>query len=90
MKDWKRPERAERPVPLLLRVKYLREGAKLPFRGSAGSAGLDLCSTDDVMLFPGDIRQIRTGVAMEIPFGYWGHLVARSSFGKIRVRLSAG
>lgn len=73
-----------------IRVKRLTEEAVVPTRGTDGSAGLDLYATEEAVLWPGDIRAIGTGIAIEIPHGYWGCLMTRSSFGVRGVRLASG
>jgi dUTP pyrophosphatase len=55
-----------------LKVKRLDPEAKLPSRAYAGDAGLDLYSVEDVALEPGGRHAIRTGIAIEIPFGCVG------------------
>lgn len=55
-----------------LNVKKLVPEAKLPSRATAGDAGLDLYSIEEIAIQPGDRLVVKTGVAMEIPFGYAG------------------
>lgn len=76
-------------VPLL-KVKRLHPDAVLPTRGTPGSAGLDLYAIEDVEIQPDGIGEMHTGLAMEIPPGYFGLFLTRSSTGKKMVRLSAG
>ena len=66
-----------------VRVKILKEGAKLPTYGSAQAAGADLyaCLDEDVVIAPGETKKIPTGIAMEIPDGCAGLIYARSSLG---------
>ena len=61
-----------------LKVKALREGAKLPTRGTELSGGLDLYSDFDGLLkeYP---QKVPTGIAVEIPAGYVGLIQTRSS-----------
>ena len=63
-----------------IRVKRLREGAKLPTYGSAEAAGADLyaCLDADVVIEPGQSAFIPTGLSMEIPKGCAGLIYARS------------
>lgn len=61
-----------------LKVKALREGAKLPTRGTEGAAGLDLYCYGPWPLFTSP-RKIPTGIAVEIPAGYVGLIQTRSS-----------
>ena len=52
----------------VLKIKKLREDAKIPFRATAGSAGMDLyaCIDDAVTIPPHEIRLIPTGIAIEL------------------------
>lgn len=63
-----------------IRVKILREGAKLPTYGSAEAAGADLyaCIPEPVTLAPGETAFIPTGIALEVPRGCAGLVYARS------------
>ena len=69
-----------------VRVKKLRENAKLPVYGTAYSAGADLCACLDapVTLMPGETRLIPIGISMEIPEGYAGLVFARSGLASKR------
>ena len=66
-----------------VRVKLLREGAKLPTYGSAEAAGADLyaCLENPVTIEPGQSVFIPTGIALEVPKGCAGLIYARSSMG---------
>lgn len=70
--------------------KKLHEDAKEPTRGTENSAGLDLYCLEDTVIEPWRSAVIRTGLAFEIPDGYFGHLVTRSSLGVRRIRMNAG
>ena len=61
-------------------IKKLTETAKLPERGSAYAAGYDLFADvkEALEIAPHTTMMIPTGVAMEIPEGYWGGVFARS------------
>jgi dUTP pyrophosphatase len=64
-----------------IRVKKLRSGAKLPTSGSAYAAGYDLYAcmeTETVTIAPKETAKIGTGLAVEIPEGYFGAVFARS------------
>ncbi len=63
-----------------IRVKILREGAKLPTYGSAEAAGADLyaCLEAPVTIAPGETVFIPTGIALEVPRGCAGLVYARS------------
>ena len=63
-----------------VRVKILKEGAKLPAYGSVEAAGADLyaCLDEAVTIRPGETRLIPTGIALEVPKGCAGLIYARS------------
>ena len=64
-----------------VKVKKLDERAILPTRGSSSAAGWDLyaLSTEEPTVIQGSKTElIHTGIAMEIPEGYFGAIYARS------------
>ena len=61
-----------------LRFKRLHPEARLPARGSALAAGLDLCAVERVTIQPGGRAAVRTGLAVEIPAGFYGRVAPRS------------
>ena len=52
-----------------LKIKKLRENAKIPFRATPGSAGMDLyaCIDEPVTLGAGEKAVIPTGIAIALP-----------------------
>jgi dUTP pyrophosphatase len=63
---------------MTLRVRRLDARARLPTRAYPGDAGLDLYALEDGVLEPGERASIRTGIAVEIPEGEAGLVLARS------------
>ena len=63
-----------------VRFKRLNDLAKIPTRGSKFSAGYDLyAATDhDIQIPPHSTVMIGTGLAMELPIGWFGAIFARS------------
>ena len=61
-----------------MRIKKLNDSAILPTLGSPFAAGWDLYSTDTVTISPQETKLIHTGLAIEIPDGFWGGIYARS------------
>lgn len=63
-----------------VKVKKLTETSKLPTRGSVFSAGFDLYADNnvDITIHAHETRKIGTGLALEIPDGYYGAIFARS------------
>lgn len=66
-----------------IKVKILRQGAKLPTYGSAEAAGADLYAYLDeaIDIAPGETVWVKTGIAVQIPRGFGGFIYARSSMG---------
>ncbi|WSV82363.1 dUTP diphosphatase [Nocardia sp. NBC_01009] len=62
------------PIPLL----RLDPGIPMPARAHHGDAGVDLCTTEDVILEPGERVLVGTGVAVALPVGTVGLIHPRS------------
>ena len=65
----------------VLKIKKLRDDAKIPFRATDGSAGMDLyaCIDEAVEIMPHEIRLIPTGIAIELESAdYVAYIYARS------------
>lgn len=56
----------------------LDDGARLPTRGHATDAGLDLYSREDAIIEPGKSKDFDTGVHMAIPNDFCGLVVGKS------------
>ncbi|MGE0127203.1 MAG: dUTP diphosphatase [Blastocatellales bacterium] len=61
-----------------IKTKRLHPKAKLPARGSNLAAGADLCCVEDFTLPPGERKSVPTGIAIEIPAGWYGRVAPRS------------
>ena len=63
-----------------IRVKFLREGARLPSYGTAQAAGADLyaCLEEAMTIAPGETKFVPTGIALEVPVHCAGLVYARS------------
>lgn len=69
-----------------VRIKKLRENAKMPTYGSEFAAGADIYAAldEEVTIEPGGTKLIPTGLAFEIPVGYAGFVYARSGMASKR------
>lgn len=56
----------------------LNDDARLPTRANDGDAGLDLYACEGALLGPGERASVGTGIALEIPAGHAGLVLARS------------
>ena len=73
-----------------LKVKLPHPEAILPSRGSEQAARLDLHSTIETMVQPGDSVLIKTGIALELPRGSYGRVAPRSSLAIRGIETGAG
>lgn len=77
----------------LLKVKRLTDSAKLPERGTIGSAGLDIYSDQIepyVYINPGETKKLATGIAVEIPPCCVGLFLDKGSIGSKSIHNYAG
>ncbi len=67
-------------IPIHVKIKLTREGAKLPAYATEGSAACDLsaCIKAPITLYPGERTRIPTGIAISIPQGTVAIVCARS------------
>ena len=61
-----------------VRIKKLHKDAIIPTYGTSESACVDLYAIEDYCIRLDNIRFIKTGVAVEIPVGYYGEIYNRS------------
>lgn len=63
-----------------INIKKLNEKAIVPAKGSRAAAGMDLyaCIDSLIVILPHETVKIGTGLAMELPEGYFGAIFARS------------
>ncbi len=64
----------------LKRIKFykLNQEAILPKYAHEGDAGMDIYSTENVTLLPGEWKKVSCGIQVEIPVGFFGALAPRS------------
>ncbi|MFF2082349.1 dUTP diphosphatase [Nocardia sp. NPDC058176] len=62
------------PIPL----RRLDPGIPVPTRAHPGDAGVDLCTTEDVIIEPGERVLVGTGIALALPIGTVGLIHPRS------------
>jgi dUTP pyrophosphatase len=61
-----------------IEINQLSEDFVLPVYSHKGDAGLDLFSTEDVELFPGERKKVGCGFSIAIPEGFLGAVAPRS------------
>jgi dUTP pyrophosphatase len=67
---------ADNSVPL--RIRMLEPSVTAPAYAHMGDAGLDICSSEDLVLEPGERALVGTGFAMALPEGYAAFVQPRS------------
>lgn len=80
----------EANVLLNIKIKLLNPNACIPERSNHGDAGWDLYSAARVTIAPGATKIIPTGIAMEIPYGWYGQIKSRSGLGAKGLVITAG
>jgi dUTP pyrophosphatase len=63
---------------MMIKFKRLSQDAQIPTRATAGSAGFDIYSNDFYLIKPNVRCLLDTGIAMQLPEGWWGELKPRS------------
>jgi dUTP pyrophosphatase len=61
-----------------LLVKFNNKNAKIPYRATKESAGLDLFSCETGVIESHSKKMIDIGISVKIPFGYYGRIAPRS------------
>ncbi|XP_004213139.2 uncharacterized protein LOC101237524 [Hydra vulgaris] len=68
----------------------LKSSAKMPIRATQGSAGYDIFAMEDVYLLKRATVKVPTGIRMQIPGGYYGQLLSRSSLASQNITVEGG
>lgn len=63
---------------MIMGVKLDSKELQLPEYATVGSAGLDLISNSDFVIYPGKHGLVHTGMSIAIPWGYCGMVCSRS------------
>jgi dUTP pyrophosphatase len=61
-----------------INIKRIHPDAIIPSRSNPSDAGADLFSTEGFMIHPGERQVVGTGVALQIPEGFYGRVAPRS------------
>jgi len=73
-----RPDVAADGAAVVVPLVRLDDGLPVPAHARPGDAGVDLSTSVDVVLAPGERRTVPTGVALALPPGYAGFVHPRS------------
>ena len=61
-----------------MKIKLIDFNAHVPTKGSEHSAGYDLYSCCNVLIYPQERTLVKTGIVLEIPEGFYGRIAPRS------------
>jgi dUTP pyrophosphatase len=61
-----------------VKIKTLSDSVQIPIKATMGSAGHDIRADEDCEIFAGEVRAIKTGLAMEVPYGFECQIRSRS------------
>ena len=76
---------------IFVRVELLTENAKLPTKATSGSAGFDLYSARDLVVYPNDNALVLTDVSIKMPEGVYGRVAPRSGLALLfKINVHAG
>lgn len=73
-----------------IKFKKLTEEAIKPTRGSEHAAGLDLYASTEAAVLTDCVTSVSTGVAVEIPPGYYGRVAPRSGLAMYGIHVLGG
>lgn len=73
-----------------LKVKSLRKESRIPKRNYSDDAGLDLYSSEEVLIPAGCGAKIKTGIAVKLPNKTFGMILDRSSMGAKGLKVHGG
>ena len=67
-------------IMIKVKVKKLSENAIVPRYAHEGDAGMDLFSAENYIILGGKRQLVSTGVAMELPEGYFASIRGKSGW----------
>lgn len=73
-----------------LKIKKLKDDAKLPTYAHPGDVGMDMYSMETITLAPGEHYIFDHGFALEFPEGYGGFVMDKGSISKAGLKVLGG
>lgn len=59
----------------------VEEGGKLPFKKNPTDAGFDVFATEDIVLYPGQVKKHPLNIRLKLPKGTWAEITTKSGLG---------
>ena len=66
------------------------EGGKMPTKAHASDAGFDLYSTDDIVIYPGQVLKHPLNIRLGLPGNCWAEIASKSGLGSKGLLVFAG
>lgn len=57
------------------------DGGRLPEKANPSDAGFDLFATEDITLYPGQVKKTPLNIRMHLPKGVWAEITTKSGLG---------
>jgi dUTP pyrophosphatase len=57
------------------------DGGQMPTKAHATDAGFDLYATEDIELFPGQVKKTPLNIRLKLPHGTWAEITTKSGLG---------
>lgn len=76
--------------PIRVMIRLLSTTARAPTKSHDGDAGWDLFASEEATVPPGGTMVVKTGIAMQIPHGWYGQIKSRSGLGAKGLIVTAG
>lgn len=73
-----------------IKIKKIKEGAKLPSYAHPGDVGMDVYAMEEVTIQPGEHYRFYHGFALEVPEGYGVFVKDKSSISKAGLHTMGG
>lgn len=72
-----------------IKVEVL-EGGKMPTKAHATDAGWDLCATEDITIYPGQVMKHPLNIRLQLPQNSWAEITSKSGLGAKGIMVYAG
>ena len=56
----------------------VEEGGKMPSKAHMNDAGFDVYSTEDIALYPGQVKKIPLNIRLKLPLSSWAEITTKS------------
>jgi dUTP pyrophosphatase len=74
----------------VIKCKRLDERAKLPVRANPTDAGMDIFCLNGFSIFPEERLKVSTGIALEIPHGFYVKVAEKSGLASKGIEIKGG